>query len=49
MYKIGLWVRDGISGIGIVIFVDIKRKVFGVFGYGILDIDIGIFLDVKEG
>ncbi|AEM73376.1 SpoIVB peptidase [Caldicellulosiruptor acetigenus] len=49
VYKIGLWVRDGTSGIGTVTFVDIKRKVFGALGHGISDIDTGILLDVKEG
>lgn len=49
VYKIGLWVRDGTSGIGTVTFVDTKRKVFGALGHGISDIDTGILLDVKEG
>jgi len=49
VYKIGLWVRDGTSGIGTVTFIDNKRKVFGALGHGISDIDTGILLDVKEG
>ncbi|WPX10036.1 SpoIVB peptidase [Anaerocellum danielii] len=49
VYKIGLWVRDGTSGIGTVTFVDANRKVFGALGHGISDIDTGILLDVKEG
>ncbi|BCS81210.1 SpoIVB peptidase [Anaerocellum diazotrophicum] len=49
VYKIGLWVRDGTSGIGTVTFVDNNKKVFGALGHGISDIDTGILLDVKEG
>ncbi|ABP67484.1 peptidase S55, SpoIVB [Caldicellulosiruptor saccharolyticus DSM 8903] len=49
VYKIGLWVRDGTSGIGTLTFVDKKRGTFGALGHGISDIDTNILLDLKEG
>lgn len=49
VYKVGLWVRDGTSGIGTLTFVDKKRGIFGALGHGISDIDTNILLDLKEG
>ncbi|WAM30628.1 SpoIVB peptidase [Caldicellulosiruptor naganoensis] len=49
VYKIGLWVRDGTSGIGTPTFVDKRKKIFAALGHGISDIDTNILLDLKEG
>lgn len=48
-YKIGLWVRDGTSGIGTLTYIDPQTYLFGALGHGISDIDTNILLDVKEG
>ncbi|MFZ5353546.1 MAG: SpoIVB peptidase [Bacillota bacterium] len=48
-YKIGLWVRDCIAGVGTLTFYDPKSKVFGALGHGITDSDSGALIDVDRG
>ncbi len=49
MYKIGLWVRDSIAGVGTMTFYDPKSKAFGALGHGITDIDSGMLVDINKG
>jgi stage IV sporulation protein B len=49
MYKIGLWVRDSIAGVGTMTFYDPKSKAFGALGHGITDIDSGVLVDISKG
>lgn len=46
-YKFGLWVRDKIFGIGIMIFYDFSMEKFKVIGYVIKDLDINELLKIK--
>lgn len=39
IYHIGLWARDGTSGIGTLTFVNPKTQKFGALGHGITDAD----------
>ncbi len=48
-YKIGLWVRDKIAGIGTLTYYDPNTKIFGALGHGITDIDTGELIEVKNG
>lgn len=48
-YKIGLWIRNGTSGVGTITFINKKTNEFGALGHGISDSDTNILLDVKEG
>jgi len=40
-YQMGLWLRDGVSGIGTVTFYDPVSGTFGALGHGICDPDSG--------
>ncbi|MBQ9277204.1 MAG: SpoIVB peptidase [Lachnospiraceae bacterium] len=45
--KLGLWVKDDISGIGTLTFVD--EKSFGALGHSINDNDTGIIFKISDG
>ena len=45
----GLWLRDQISGIGTVTFVDPETGFYGALGHGINDCDSGILLPLRQG
>ena len=44
-YKLGIWIRDSIQGIGTVTFFDETTDRFGALGHGIYDVDTGGFLE----
>ena len=48
-YKIGVWVRDSIQGIGTVTYYDPKMKTFGALGHGVYDVDTGQLMAIREG
>lgn len=48
-YKLGLWVRDEISGIGTMTFYDPDEGVFRAIGHSIVDKDTQKLLKIKEG
>jgi len=48
-YRIGLWVRDNIAGVGTMTFYDPESRVFGALGHGITDIDSGVLVDINTG
>lgn len=48
-YKMGLWVRDSIAGVGTMTFYDPKSKAFGALGHGITDVDSGVLIDISSG
>jgi len=48
-YKIGLWVRDAISGIGTMTYYDIKTNKFAALGHPITDIDTHNIISVGNG
>lgn len=47
-YKLGLWVRDNIQGIGTLTYIDETEK-FGALGHGISDVDTGEQLNIAQG
>lgn len=47
-YKLGIWVRDNIQGIGTLTYID-SNGFFGALGHGISDIDTGELLNLKKG
>ena len=49
IYRIGLWVRDNIAGVGTMTFYDPESRVFGALGHGITDIDSGVLVDINTG
>lgn len=48
-WQLGLWLRDGISGIGTVTYYDPETGCFGALGHGINDLDTGKLLPFEEG
>jgi stage IV sporulation protein B len=48
-YKIGLWVRDSITGIGMMTFYDSKTNKFAALGHPITDLDTHDIISVGDG
>ncbi len=48
-WRLGLWLRDGISGIGTVTFYDPETGLFGALGHSISDVDTGVLLPIGDG
>ena len=48
-YKTGLYVKDSISGIGTLTFIDPETKKFGALGHEILDKNTKSILDIDKG
>ena len=40
-YRLGLWARDGTTGIGTLTFIEPDTKIFGALGHGVSDADTG--------
>lgn len=49
IYKTGLYVKDTITGIGTLTFVDPGTKKFGALGHEVADSKTGVMLEVREG
>ena len=47
-YKLGIWVRDNIQGIGTLTYVE-PNGTFGALGHGIRDADTGERLEISDG
>lgn len=47
-YKLGLWVRDNLQGLGTLTYVDLNNK-FGALGHGIHDMDTSALLEITSG
>ena len=48
-YKVGLWIRDSMAGIGTITFYDPEHKIFGALGHGICDSDSNILIPFGSG
>ena len=48
-WQLGLWLRDGVSGIGTVTFYDPASGTFGALGHGVNDLDSGELLPCADG
>lgn len=48
-YKVGLWVKEKIAGIGTLTFYDPKTNSFAALGHGIYETKTGTLLDAGEG
>lgn len=47
--KTGLYVKDSITGIGTLSFIDPKTKLFGALGHEIIEKTTGKIIDIKDG
>lgn len=48
-YKIGIWVRDSMAGIGTITYIDPQTSVYGGLGHSISDSDTGEALNISKG
>ena len=48
-YKTGLYVKDSITGIGTLTFIDPESKKFGALGHEIIERSTGKILEIKDG
>ena len=48
-YKLGLWIKEKIAGIGTLTFYDPETKAFAALGHGIYEPESGTLLETKEG
>lgn len=49
IYKTGLYVKDSITGIGTLTYIDPKTKKFGALGHEIIEQSTGKLLEIKDG
>ena len=48
-WRMGLWLRGGVSGIGTVTYYDPETGEYGALGHSITDADTGVLLPISEG
>lgn len=48
-WQLGMWLRDGASGIGTVTFYDPDSGVYGALGHGVYDVDNGTLMPSSGG
>lgn len=48
-YKLGLWIKEKIAGIGTLTFYDPETNIFAALGHGIYEPETSILLETKEG
>lgn len=48
-YKTGMYVKDSITGIGTLTYIDPNTKIFGALGHEIAEKNTGKILDIKDG
>jgi len=48
MYKVGIWVRDDLAGVGTMTYTD-KNGNYGALGHGVSDTDTSTLIDMKNG
>lgn len=49
VYKTGLYVKDSITGLGTLTFIDPNTKLFGALGHEIIEKTTGQILEIKDG
>ncbi len=49
IYKTGLYVKDSVTGIGTLSFIDPETKIFGALGHEITEKNTGVLLEIKDG
>ncbi len=47
--ELGLWMRDGVAGIGTLTFYDPETGLFGALGHSVNDIESGISIPMRSG
>ncbi len=47
--RLGLWLRDGIAGVGTLTYIDPESGAFGALGHGVNDVATGVLLPLGSG
>ena len=47
--RLGLWLRDGLAGLGTLSFYEPETGLFGALGHAVNDVDSGVLLPLREG
>ncbi|MBR6522010.1 MAG: SpoIVB peptidase [Oscillospiraceae bacterium] len=47
--ELGVWLRDGMAGLGTVSFYDPDTGLYGALGHAVNDVDTGVLIPVREG
>ncbi len=47
--ELGLWLRDGLAGLGTLSFYEPETGLFGALGHAVNDVDSGVLLPLREG
>lgn len=48
-YRLGIWVRDSIQGIGTITYYDPATGTYGALGHGVYDVDTGELMEICTG
>ena len=48
-FELGLWMRDGVAGIGTLTFFDPQTGFFGALGHSVNDIETGVSIPMRTG
>lgn len=48
-YKIGIWIRNNMQGIGTLTYYDKEKRKYGALGHGINDVDTNKLMEIKNG
>lgn len=49
IFKTGLYVKDSITGIGTLSYIDPATKIYGALGHEVIEANTGMMLEVKKG
>lgn len=49
IYKTGIYVKDGITGIGTLTYIDPETNIYGALGHEIIESNTGTVIEVKDG
>lgn len=49
VYKTGLYVKDSITGIGTLTYIDPETKIFGALGHEIIEANSNVKIEIKDG
>lgn len=47
--ELGVWLRDGMAGIGTLTFFDPETGLYGALGHSVNDVDTGVILPLRDG
>ena len=47
--EIGVWLRDGIAGLGTLTFYEPETGLFGALGHAVNDVDTGVLVPLRDG